>query len=158
MFFIESGDTEVFKTVWNKLFASNNELIYNHTLILDMTCFIHTCQLSMATDVEVFLKILFVWLLFFVDICRKKSTKGAELQFLCTQGTLWGGRVEDNKIMLTRHLHLLQSYIQAIHNIDKTDYMMYLITVHVFNAPRICWQQWSIVLNVNKQFGNLSPL
>ena len=72
MFFIESGDTEVFKTVWNKLFASNDELIYNHTLILDMTCFIHACQLSMATDVEVSLKILFVWLLFFVDICRKK--------------------------------------------------------------------------------------
>ena len=81
MFFIESGDTEVFKTVWNKLFASNDELIYNHTLILDMTCFIHACQLSMATDVEVSLKILCVWLLFFVDICRKNLLKALNFNF-----------------------------------------------------------------------------
>ena len=36
MFFIDSRDTEVFKTVRNKLFSSNDELIDNHTLILDM--------------------------------------------------------------------------------------------------------------------------
>ena len=42
-----------------------------------------------------------------------KATKGAELQFLCTQGTLQGERVEDHRMMFTRHLHLLQSHIQA---------------------------------------------
>ena len=44
----------------------------------------------------------------------KKATKGTELQFLCTQNTLQGGRVEDLRMMLPRHLHLPQSYIQAI--------------------------------------------
>ena len=48
------------------------------------------------------------------SICvAEKATKGTELQFLCTQGTLQGGRVEDHRMMFTRHLHLPQSYIQA---------------------------------------------
>ena len=34
--------------------------------------------------------------------------------FLCTRDILQGGRVEDYRMMFTRHLHLLQSYIQAI--------------------------------------------
>ena len=38
----------------------------------------------------------------------EKVTKGAELQFLCTQGTLQGERVEDHRMIFTRHLHLLQ--------------------------------------------------
>ena len=46
----------------------------------------------------------------------KKASKGTELQFLCTQSTLQGGRVEDHRMMFTRHLHLPQSYIQAILN------------------------------------------
>ena len=90
---------------------------------------------------------------------KKKATKGTELQFLnkcffflifnffvyffflCTKGTLRSGRVEDNKIMFTRHLQLPQSYIQAILNIDKTDCMISLITMHILNARCICWQQ-----------------
>ena len=53
----------------------------------------------------------------------KKAGKGTELQFLCTQGTLQGGRVEDHRLMFTRHLQL---YIQAILYIIsyKTDYNM----------------------------------
>ena len=48
------------------------------------------------------------------SICvAEKATKGTELQFLCTQGTLQGGRVEDHRMMFTRHLHLPQSRIQA---------------------------------------------
>ena len=54
----------------------------------------------------------------------KKAHKGTELQFLCTQGTLQGGRVEDHRLMFTRHLHLPQLYVQAILFIYKTDYMM----------------------------------
>ena len=56
----------------------------------------------------------------------EKATKGTELPFLCTQGTLQGGRVEDHRMMSTRHLHLPQSYIQAILYIYKTDYIMSL--------------------------------
>ena len=36
MLLFESGDTGVFKTDRNKLFANNKRLIDNHTLILDM--------------------------------------------------------------------------------------------------------------------------
>ena len=36
MLFFERGDTEAFKTARNKLFASNEKKIDNHTLILDM--------------------------------------------------------------------------------------------------------------------------
>ena len=71
----------------------------------------------------------------------KKATKDSELQFLCTQGTLQGGRLEDHRMMFTRHLHLTQSYVQAILYIYKTDYMKSLITVHILYAPRICWQK-----------------
>ena len=36
MLFFERGDTEVFKAARNKLFASNEKQIDNHTLVLDM--------------------------------------------------------------------------------------------------------------------------
>ena len=36
MLFFESGDTEVFKSDRNKLYASNKRKIDNHTLLLDM--------------------------------------------------------------------------------------------------------------------------
>ena len=32
----------------------------------------------------------------------EKAGKGTELQFLCTQGTLQGGRVEDHRLMKLR--------------------------------------------------------
>ena len=71
----------------------------------------------------------------------QQATKGSVLQFLCTQGTLQGGRVEDHRIMFTRHLHLPQSYVQATLYIYKTGYMKSLITVHILYASCICWQQ-----------------
>ena len=80
----------------------------------------------------------------------KKATKGTELQFLCTQGTLQGGREEDHRIMFTGHLHLPQLYIQAILYICRTDYIMsltlYTLTsVCIFSILSsihflICWQ------------------
>ena len=67
--------------------------------------------MCVPTIVEVSLKDLFgVDLLIFTT---EKANQGAELQFLCTQGTLQGERVEDHRMMFTRHLHLLQSHIQA---------------------------------------------
>ena len=69
-------------------------------------------------------KYFLVWLLFFV---AKKVCKGSELQFLCRQGTLQGGRVEDHRLRFTKHLHPPQLYIQAILYLYKTDYMMSLI-------------------------------
>ena len=71
----------------------------------------------------------------------KKATKGTGLQFLCTQGTLQGGRVDDHRMMFTRHLHLLQSYIQAILYMYAADYTMSLITMHILYAPGISWKQ-----------------
>ena len=80
MLFFESENTEVFKADRNKLFASNEKQIDHHTLMLDM---LHS---NMSV---VFKKIL--WrgccsLMIFVA----KTTKGTELEFLCTQGTLQG--------------------------------------------------------------------
>ena len=124
-FFFESKDTGVFKDVRNKLFASNEKQIDNHVLMLDMLhsqCY--TCQLCVPTIVEVSLKDLFgVDLLIFTT---EKANKGAELQLLCTQGTLQGERVEDHRMMFTRHLHLLQSHVQAKLYICKTDNMLSL--------------------------------
>ena len=105
-----------------------------------MTCFTQTCKLCVPTIVKVsFMKNIF-WcgccsLLIFV---AKKAGKGTELQFLCTQGTLQGGRVEDHRLMFTRHLHSPQLYIQAILYIFKTDYLMSsthytLISVCIFS-------------------------
>ena len=94
--------------------------------------------------------------IFWCDCCSllifvaKKARKGTELQFLCTQGTLQGGRVEDHGMMFTRHLHSPQLYIQAILYMYKTDYMMslthyILISVCIFSILfsihfLMCWQ------------------
>ena len=56
------------------------------------------------------------------------DTEGTELQFLCTQGTLQGGRVEDHRLMFTigtstYHNYIFKQYSSYIH---KTDYMMSL--------------------------------
>ena len=51
----------------------------------------------------------------------KKLLKALKFNFLCAQGILQGGRVEDHRMVLTRHLHLPQSYIQAILYTCKTD-------------------------------------
>ena len=72
MLFFESKNTEVFKADRNKLFASNEEQIDNHTLILDM---LHS-NMSVVYTYHcrgVFTKIFFVWLLLFVDLCSQKS-------------------------------------------------------------------------------------
>ena len=69
--FFESGDTEVFKAVQNKLFASIEEQMDNHTLMLDM---LHSYVSFVCTyHCKVFFKNTFVWLLFFDDLCRKKK-------------------------------------------------------------------------------------
>ena len=65
----------------------------------------------------------------------KKFGKSTELQFLCTQGTLQGGRVEDHRLMFTRQLHSPQLYIQAILYIYKTDYIMSLI---LYTLTSVC--------------------
>ena len=92
MLFFESEDTEVFEVGRNKLFARNEKQTDNHALMLDMlhsdmsvVCTYHNdCRGAFHE------KYFLVWLLFFV---AKKAGKGTELQFLCTQGTLQGGRV-----------------------------------------------------------------
>ena len=127
MLFFERGDTEVFKAARNKLFASNEKQIDNHTLVLDM---LHT-YMSVVYTYRYHCRGVFknsFWygccsLLIFV---AKKATKGTEIQFLCTQGTLQGGRVEDHTMMFIGHFHLLQSYAQAILYFHKTDYMICL--------------------------------
>ena len=85
-----------------------------------MTWFIQTCQLCIPTIVEVSLQRFFLCgchsLLIFV---AKKATKGTELQFLCTQGTLQGGRVEDHRKMFTYftyHNHIFKQYSIYIQN------------------------------------------
>ena len=113
MLFFESKDTEVFKADRNKLFASNEEQIDNHNLIINM---LHS-NMSVAYTYhcrDVFTKIFMCGCHSLLIFVAKKATKGTELQFLCTQGTLQGGRVEDHRIMFIRHLHLTQLYIQAI--------------------------------------------
>ena len=113
MLFFESKDTEVFKADRYKLFASNEEQIDNHTFILNM---LHSNMSVVYTyhGRGVFTNIFFCGCHSLLIFVAKKATKGTELQFLCTQGTLQGGRVEDHRIMFIRHLHLTQLYIQAI--------------------------------------------
>ena len=79
MLFFESRDTEVFEAGRNKLFARNENQTDNHTLMLDM---LHSNKTVVCTY-----------------HCRDV------FQFLCTQGTLQGGRIEDHRPMFTRHLH-----------------------------------------------------
>ena len=79
-----------------------------------LTCFIQTYQLCIPTILEVSLQIFFCGCPSLLIFVAKKATKGTELQFLCTLGTLQGGRVEDHRIMFIRHLHLPRLYIQTI--------------------------------------------
>ena len=90
MLLFESGDTGVFKTDRNKLFANNKRLIDNHTLILDM---LHSYMSVVCTH-----------------HCRGVFKK----VFFFTQGNLQGGRVKEHRMMFTLHLYLLQLYIQAV--------------------------------------------
>ena len=68
-----------------------------------------------------------------------RVARGAERRFI-TQGNLQGGRVEDHRTMFTKHLYLMQSYIQAVPYIYITDYMMSLtlytpISECIFSKP-----------------------
>ena len=56
----------------------------------------------------------------------KRAIKGTEVQVLCMQDTLQGGRVEDHTMMFIGHFHLPQSYVQAILYFHKTYYMICL--------------------------------
>ena len=126
-FFFESENTEVFKADRNKLFASNEKQIDNHTLMPDM---LHLYMSVVCTYHfrGVFKKIFWCGCYSLLIFVARKATKGNELQFLCTQGTLQGGRVEDYRMMFTRHLDLPQLYIQANFTlyIYKADYMIFL--------------------------------
>ena len=117
-----------------------------------LICFTQTCQLCVPTIVEVFFMNYFFAVA--VVLCwsfqPKKAGKSTELKFLCTQGTIQGGRVEDHKLMFTRQLHSPQLYNQAILYIYKTDHMMpltlYTLTsVCIFSILfsihlLMCWQ------------------
>ena len=111
--FFEGRERGVFKDDRNKLFVSNEKHIDNHTIILDMlysymsVVYTYHCR-------GVFKSIFWYGCCYLLIFVAKKATKGTELQFLCAQGILQGERVEDHKMMFTRHLHLPQSYIQAI--------------------------------------------
>ena len=142
MLFFESKDTEVFKADRYKLFASNEEQIDNHTFILNM---LHS-NMSVVYTYHcrgVFTKIFMCGCCSLLIFVAQKATKGTELQFLCTQGTLQGGRVEDHRLKFTRHLHPPQLYIQAILYIYKTDYMMSL-TLYTLTSVCIFFILYSI--------------
>ena len=72
VFFLFREDTEVFKADRNKLFASNEKQIDNHTLMLEM---FHSNMSVVGTYHcrSVFKKDLLVWLLIYVDLCSQKS-------------------------------------------------------------------------------------
>ena len=73
MLFFQSEDTEVFKADRNKLFASNEKQTDNHTLMLDLlhpnVSVVCTYHCKGVFHEKYFL----VWLLFFVDLCSRKS-------------------------------------------------------------------------------------
>ena len=139
-----------FKADRNKLFASNEKQTDNHTSMLDM---LHS---NMSVVCTYHCRGVFHELFFGVAVVLcwsfqpKKAGKSTELKFLCTQGTLQGGRVEDHKLMFTRQLHSPQLYNQAILYIYKTDHMMpltlYTLTsVCIFSILfsihlLVCWQ------------------
>ena len=125
MLFFERGDTEVFKAARNKLFVRNEKQIDNNTLVLDM---LHTYMSVVYTYHcrDVFKNSFWYGCCSLLIFVAKKATKGTEIQFLCTQGTLQGGRVEDHTMMFIGHFHLLQSSVQAILYFHKTDYMICL--------------------------------
>ena len=106
MLFFESEDTEVFKAGRNKLFARNEKQTDNHTLMLDMlhsnmsvVCTYH-CRDVFHEKFFFGVAVVLCW-----SLLPKKAGKGTQLQFLCTQSILQGGRIEDHRPMFTRHLH-----------------------------------------------------
>ena len=125
MLFFERGDTEVFKAARNKLFASNEKQIDNHTLVLDM---LHTYMSVVYTYHwrSVFKNSFWYGCCSLLIFVAKRAIKGTEVQVLCMQDTLQGGRVEDHTMMFIGHFHLSQSYVQAILYFHKTDYMICL--------------------------------
>ena len=127
MLFFESKDTEVFMADRNKLVPSSEKQT-DKFIPYCLTCFTQTCQLCVSTIVKVsFMKSIFLCgCCSFLNFVAKKGRKDTELQLLCTQGTLQGGRVEEHRLMFIRHLHSPQLYIQAILYIYKTDSMMSL--------------------------------
>ena len=116
-----------------------------HALIIN-------CQLCVLTIAEVSTTIFWCGCCSLWTFVAKKATKGTELQFLCTQGTLQGGKVEDHRMMFTNHLHLPQSYIQAILYICKADYMMPSIQgTHFICSSNLLGTIVKIVRKANKQ-------
>ena len=81
MLFFESRDAGVFKDNRNKLFASNEKQIDNHTLMLYMLY----SYMSVVCTERCLYKDFWVRLLIFE---AKKAIKGTELQFLCTKHPL----------------------------------------------------------------------
>ena len=123
-----------------------------NSLLNCLTCFPQTCQWCVSTVVKVSVMKNISWCgcCSFLIFIAKKAGKGTELQFLSTQGTLQGGRVEDHRLMFTWQLHSPQLYIQAVLYIYKTDYMMSL-TLYTLTSVCIfsilfsihflmCWQ------------------
>ena len=147
MFFFESEDTVVSKLIE----ISCLQVMKCKPTIIPrcLTCFTQTFQLCVPIMVEMsFMKNIF-WcgrrsLLIFV---AKKFGKGTELQFLCIQGTLQGGWVEDHRLMFTRQLQLPQLFIQAILYTHKTDYTMSLT---LFTLTSVCI--FSILFSIHFHF------
>ena len=144
LLFFDSKDTEVLKADRNKLVASNEKQT-DKFIPYCLTCITQTCLLSVSTIVKVSVMKNISWcgccsLLIFV---AKNAGKGTEVQFLCTQATLQGARVEDHRLMFTRLLHPPQLYIQAILYIYKTDYMMSL-TLYTLTSVCIFFILYSI--------------
>ena len=99
-----------FQNWYIKLFASNDEQIDNQTSMPDMfhsnMSVVCTCHCR-----GVFKNIFWYGCCSLLIFVAKKATKGTELQFLCTQGTLKGGRVEDHGMMFTIGTCIHHNYI-----------------------------------------------
>ena len=72
-----------------------------------LTCFPPTCQWCVSTVVKVSVMKNISWCgcCSFLIFIAKKAGKDTELRFLSKQGILQGGRVEDHRLMFTRHLY-----------------------------------------------------
>ena len=127
MLFFESGDTRVFKDDRNKLFASNEKQIDNHTLMLDILykymSVVCTCYGRGVSKKTFWCGCCSLWI-----FVAKKATKALNFNFYVPRHPpRWKSR-SHYRMMFTRHLHLRQSHIQAKLYIYKTDYMMSLYT------------------------------
>ena len=138
--FLLIGYRSFFKADRNKHFVSNEKQIDNHTLMLDM---LHSNMSAMCTyHCRGVFKNIF-WCCSSLIFVAKKPAKGTEHQFLCTQGTLQSGRVEDHRMMCTRHLHLITTIIYSSN------------TLHIYNIQtRVKWpfinlRFWKFVVSKN---------